>query len=169
MVLSFGDKYVLKVYGEDHELIDVIAQGRMIKFTKPDGETQNARVLSVSVDTLELDTSQKYHNNKTKIATDVYVNTMHGAATYNVNKEPFISDKDGVIFKNQVVKIRESDSLLSLMSGRIMDISFGGINVQNGLTECRLLLDTSVEGEKRFIDKNCTEVANDYIATLVEE
>lgn len=169
MVLSFGDKYVLRVYGEDHELIDVIAQGRMITFTKPDGETQNARVLSVSIDTLELDTSQKYHNNKTKITTDVYVNKMHGAATYNVSKEPFISDKDGVIFKNQVVKIRESDSLLSLMTGRIMDISFGGINMQNGLTECRLLLDVSVEGEKRFIDKNCTEVANDYIATLVEE
>lgn len=169
MVLSFGDKYVLRVYGEDHELIDVIAQGRMITFTKPDGETQNARVLSVSIDTLELDISQKYHNNKTKIATDVYVNTMHGAATYNVIKEPFISDKDGVIFENQVVKIRESDSLLSLMTGRIVDISFGGINVQNGLTECRLLLDTSVEGEKRFIDKNCTEIANDYIATLVEE
>ena len=169
MVLSFGDKYVLKVYGEYHELIDVIAQGRMIKFTSSDGKVQNARVLSVSVDTLELDTSQKYHNNKTKIVTDVYVNTMHGEATYNVSKEPFISDKDGVIFKNQVVKIRESDSLLSLMTGRIMDISFGGINVQNGLTECRLLLDTSVEGEKRFIDKNCTEVANDYIATLVEE
>ncbi len=169
MILSFGDKYVLRVYGEDHKLIDVIAQGRMIKFTKPDGETQNARVLSVSIDTLELDISQKYHNNKTKIATDVYVNTMHGAATYNVSKETFISDKDGVIFENQVVKIRESDSLLSLMTGRIVDISFGGINVQNGLTECRLLLDTSVEGEKRFIDKNCTEVANDYIATLVEE
>lgn len=169
MVLSFGDKYVLRVYGEDHELIDVIAQGRMIKFTRADGETQNARVLSVSIDTLELDISQKYRNNKTKIAIDVYVNTMHGAATYNVVKEPFISDKDGVIFENQVVKIRESDSLLSLMTGRIVDISFGGINVQNGLTECRLLLDTSVEGEKRFIDKNCTEVANDYIATLVEE
>lgn len=169
MVLSFGDKYVLRVFDEDGKLIDVIAQGRMIKFTSPDGKVQNARVLSVSVDTLELDTSQKYHNNKNKIATDVYVNTMHGAATYNVIKEPFISDKDGAIFKNQVVKIRESDSLLTLMIGRIMDISFGGINAQNGLTECRLLLDVSAEGEKRFIDKNCTEVANDCIATLVEE
>lgn len=169
MILSFGDKYVLRVYGEDHKLIDVIAQGRMIKFTRADGETQNARVLSVSNDTLELDTSQKYHHNKTKIATDVYVNTMHGAATYNVIKEPFISDKDDVIFENQVVKIRESDSLLSLMTGRIMDLSFGGINTQNGLAECRLLLDVSVEGEKRYIDKNCTEIANDYIATLVKE
>lgn len=169
MVLSFGDKYVLRVFDEDLKLIDVIARGKVVTFKRDDITTQKATVLSVTSDILELDISQKYNNKTTAIKIKDYVDDTYENATYNVNKEPFISDKDGVIFKNQVVKIRESDSLLSLMAGRIMDISFGGINAQNGLTECRLLLDVSVEGEKRFIDKNCTEVANDYVATLVEE
>ena len=169
MVLSFGDKYVLRVYGEDLKLIDVIARGKVVTFKRDDITTQKATVLSVTRDSLELDISRKYNNKTTTIKIKDYLADTYENATYHVNKEPFISDKDEVIFKNQVVKIRESDSLLSLMTGRIMDISFSGINVQNGLAKCRLLLDTSVEGEKRFIDKNCTEIANDYIATLVEE
>lgn len=169
MVLSFGDKYVLRVYGEDLKLIDVIARGKVVTFKRDDITTQKATVLSVTRDSLELDISRKYNNKTTTIKIKDYLADTYENATYHVNKEPFISDKDEVIFKNQVVKIRESDSLLSLMTGRIMDISFSGINVQNGWAKCRLLLDTSVEGEKRFIDKNCTEIANDYIATLVEE
>ena len=97
MVLSFGDKYVLRVFDEDLKLIDVIARGKVVTFKRDDITTQKATVLSVTRDMLELDISQKYNNKTTTIKIKDYVDDTYENATYNVNKEPFISDKNGVI------------------------------------------------------------------------
>ena len=67
MVLSFGDKYVLRVFDEDLKLIDVIARGKVVTFKRDDITTQKATVLSVTRDMLELDISQKYNNKTTTI------------------------------------------------------------------------------------------------------